>query len=69
MKITETITRECCRRRDLRPYSGARKTPIPDHEGPHLFFCAHCGQVWQSEHDVIPPATENIAKIMTRITL
>jgi len=43
MKITETITRDCCQREDLKPVEGARKI---GHD-PQFKFCKHCGAWWQ----------------------
>lgn len=39
MKITETIERQCCTPKDLKPVEGCQKwARIPD-----LVFCIHCG--------------------------
>mgnify|MGYP000906833014 CR=1 FL=1 len=50
MKITETITRECCRwPDDLTLYFGkqVRKFPEPDGtQKTRIWFCKHCGQLW-----------------------
>ncbi len=39
MKITETITRDCCEQKDLRPVEGCRKFGMH----PEFKFCVHCG--------------------------
>lgn len=38
MKVTETIERNCCEMRDLKPYLGFAK---------NLRFCIHCGKLHQ----------------------
>ena len=43
MKITETIERECCQQKDMRPYRG-KLSPLLKVNKP--LFCVHCGQVW-----------------------
>lgn len=49
MKITETVTRDCCHsQKDFQRYSG---TPIPGFTPEYakrvqLSFCVHCGQLW-----------------------
>lgn len=46
MKITETITRDCCNTaKDLRAYDVANK----------IFFCIHCGTRWK-QIDVPDPS-------------
>lgn len=45
MKITETITRECCDvHKDLAAYKGERLPAFPSGKNP--LFCRHCGQLW-----------------------
>lgn len=45
MKITETITRDCCLHQDLLPYKG--KPIFYDKSKP--YFCRHCGQIWVAD--------------------
>lgn len=40
MKITETINRDCCQQRDLRPVEGTKR--IHGHD--EFMFCVHCGR-------------------------
>jgi len=44
MKITETVTRECCQKQDLCDYKAAypRSHPLPA----KMKFCKHCGRWW-----------------------
>lgn len=44
MQVKETITRDCCKTQDLRPYSGLLAKGDETLRG-HLRFCIHCGQV------------------------
>ncbi len=47
MKITETITRDCCQTKDLKPFLGRlHEHPALRKYSPH--FCVHCGQLWLS---------------------
>lgn len=39
MKVTETIERECCQRKDLKPVAGTPKFG----SDPEFVFCVHCG--------------------------
>jgi len=40
VKVTETVTRECCQRQDLKPVEGS-----PKHgQDPEFMFCQHCGR-------------------------
>lgn len=39
MKITETINRECCQQKDMRPVDGTPKVGTY----PEWTFCIHCG--------------------------
>jgi hypothetical protein len=39
MKITETIERNCCEQKDLKPYLGNKALK--------LLYCVHCGQLWE----------------------
>jgi hypothetical protein len=49
MKITETITRDCCNKRtDLKKYNGGLGNEIKNHQ---FRFCVHCGQIWTYETD------------------
>ncbi len=49
MKITETITRECCDYvKDLVQYNGERIPKFPGDRKP--LFCKHCGQLWWITH-------------------
>lgn len=43
MKITETVERECCEPKDLKKYHGVLKSAHPEAD---LFFCVHCGEIW-----------------------
>lgn len=44
VKITETITRECCDvRKDLKPVIGAGKI---NNTIPIVVYCVHCGARW-----------------------
>lgn len=49
MKITETITRECCQDKDLKVYQGRFKRSYPA-ERRTLKFCIYCGQI----HELLP---------------
>lgn len=42
MKITETIERECCQSKDLKPMAGVYQRIIG--MGPTWKFCVHCGR-------------------------
>ena len=46
MKITETIERDCCEFKDLKPYKGY---VLSEENGKprKLMFCQYCGQLWQ----------------------
>jgi hypothetical protein len=46
MKITETVERDCCATKDLRPYSGMVCSKSRENTCSPLLFCKHCGQVW-----------------------
>ena len=47
MKIKETIERECCEPKDLKRYHGiARRMQAIMHPVTDLFFCVHCGELW-----------------------
>ncbi len=51
MKITETIERECCEPRDLKPYSGKFNgySELPLSWQVTVQFCIYCGQLWREE--------------------
>ena len=69
MQITETIKRECCERRDLRPYKGACAHPGDDGEArAMLFFCIHCGQAWEAKQEILPTECD-MKKTMARIAI
>lgn len=42
IKIKETTERDCCELRDLKEYKGIEATN-------KIFFCQHCGQLWEEE--------------------
>jgi hypothetical protein len=42
MKIKETIERECCERKDLKPTIAYNKK---------WQFCVHCGQLWRWDRE------------------
>jgi len=45
MKITETITRDCCDvRKDLKTVAGCK---MWNYNIPDMKFCIHCGKRWQ----------------------
>jgi hypothetical protein len=46
MKVTETITRECCHPKDLRPVEGADMIG----REPQFKFCVHCGRYHRLTH-------------------
>lgn len=46
MKIKETIERNCCEHRDLKPYRGLM-SPMLEKYVKDLYFCVHCGKVWR----------------------
>lgn len=49
MKVTETVTRDCCNpRADLKKYNGTLGDQIQSHQ---FRFCVHCGQLWTYEKD------------------
>ncbi len=68
MKITETITRECCAKGDLRKYQGARDYAPAESSHPGLWFCLHCGQIWAAEHEELPIAGD-MRKVLRRISV
>lgn len=52
MKITETIERECCEERDLKPYGGKTiMCPSGKTDNCYFSYCSHCGQLW-----FVPPS-------------
>lgn len=53
MKITETITRECCEPKDMVKYHGRLASDYSD-----LYFCKHCGEAWQIEVFTDPDTNE-----------
>lgn len=59
MKITETITRECCTQGDMVDYKAAypRSYPLP----PGLCFCKHCGRWWTSVAQIDPAGNSSKA--------
>lgn len=46
MKIKETVERECCQPRDLKPFKGL-VTKALNSSRKDLFFCVHCGRIWR----------------------
>ena len=48
MKIEETITRNCCQPKDLKPVQcGYEVEDCGEIRIKDLKFCAHCGQYWR----------------------
>jgi hypothetical protein len=46
MKITESLTRDCCHpTKDLRKYGGKPIGDLPKDKA--VMFCVHCGQLWR----------------------
>lgn len=45
MNVTETITRDCCWAKDLRPYLGTLSIKADENVLRRMRFCVHCGQV------------------------
>ena len=43
MKITETVTRDCCQSKDLKPVEGSNLFG----RSCALKFCIHCGARWE----------------------
>lgn len=46
MKIKETVERECCQAKDLKPYRGSMTKELKKYKD-DLFFCIHCGRIWR----------------------
>jgi hypothetical protein len=51
MKITETVTRECCQVKDLKPIEGS---PLWSGNSPRFKFCQHCGKHHEAKSDRDP---------------
>lgn len=56
MKITETIERECCAPKDLKPYKGKLfvESLSAGMTSKRLSFCVHCGQIWVEARQMGP---------------
>ena len=64
MKITETIERECCQPRDLKPYLG-KVSFNRDQWRPQ--FCVHCGQIHVCTREM--DASGNMDTVLTKTTI
>jgi len=51
VKITETIERDCCLSKDLKPYNGKMNPSVKKY---HPYFCIYCGQIWIGDTEMGP---------------
>ena len=46
VKIKETIERDCCMGKDMKPYQGEGREKLRK-----PVFCQYCGQIWENEKE------------------
>ena len=54
MKITETIERSCCQKKDLLKYNGILRLEHANINRLLFKFCIHCGQIWYESSKMGP---------------